>query len=367
MKLTQPEQADNIVSNFVNHIKKDSDMPELSLSEQKELRARIDNKNKRHDRRFARLSVWAGSIAASICIIIAIGRYILSPVQPAAVDFYTAMRIFNPTGEVSDDVQLVLSDNKKIPIKGEETQLDYEEEGWVHINKDKKIDVDKDAGDEKTIFNQLVVPAGKRSMITFKDGTKIWINQSTKLVYPINFEKHTREIFVEGEVYLDVSPDPERPFVVHTNAIDVKVLGTQFNIYAYTNQPDLQVVLVNGEVEVYKNGEYKEILKPNQMFSYNEERQDCFVSVVDVSEYIAWKDRYYAFNHQDLSIVLTKLSKYYNVQFTWDEKLKELNCSGKLDLKNNLQDVLSILEESAPVEIRKTSEKKYSVIVKSKK
>jgi len=336
----------------------------LPESEEKELWGRIEYKNRHHDQRFARSLIWYGSVAASICIILVAGWLMLSRPQPAALDYNTLMQSFVMVEDSSDIVQLVLSDNRKIPIKGEETKLEYKEEGWVNINNNEKIEVDEDVGNEKTIFNQLVVPAGKRSMITFKDGTKVWINHSSKLVFPVDFEEHKREIFIEGEVYLDVSHDPERPFIVHTNAIDINVLGTQFNVSAYTDQTNLQVVLVKGEVEVNKNGMYKEILKPNQMFSYNEERLDYYISTVDVREYIAWKEGYYTFNHQGLGIVLAKLSKYYNVNFYLEENVKNLSCSGKLDLKNNLQEVLNVLEKTAPVEIRKTSEKKYSVIVK---
>lgn len=364
MKLTQPEPADNFLQEFIKLIKKDSDMPGLSLSEQKELRNRIDHKNKSYDRRYVRLLVWSGSVAASICLLILVGRYMFSPPQPATVDYAGVMQSFGSTDDTSDNVQLVLSNNRTITIEGKESQLVYEEEGWVNINKNEKMAVKENADSEQAIFNQLIVPAGKRSMLTFNDGTRIWINSGSKLVYPVNFEQHKREVFVEGEIYLAVSTDPKRPFVVRTGTFDVKVLGTQFNVSAYTDQPDLQVVLVSGEVEIQQNGHAKEILKPNQMFSYSEKRQESSVSAVDVSDYIAWKDGYYPFYRQDLGTVLAKLSKYYDVQFTWNEKIRELSCSGKLDLKEDLQEVLSALEKTAPVEIRKTSEREYTVIVK---
>jgi len=339
-------------------------MTGLSLSEQKELRNRIDHKNKSYDRRYVRLLVWSGSVAVSICLLLLADWYLYSPPQPAAIDYYSVMQSFTPSDDNSGNVQLVLSNNRKITITGKEAQLDYEEEGSVNINKNEKMDVAESMEDEKAIFHQLVVPAGKRSMLTLKDGTRIWINSGSKLVYPVCFEKHKREIFVEGEIYLDVSSNPERPFIVRTSTLDVKVLGTQFNVSAYSDQSDLQVLLVSGEVEIRRNGVSKEILKPNQLFSYNENRQDFSVSTVDASDYIAWKDGYYPFYSQDIGTILTKLSKYYNVQFHWNEKIRELSCSGKLELKENLQEVLSTLEKTAPIEIRKLSEREYIVNVK---
>ena len=364
MKLNQPEPTDDILQEFIQHIRKDSDMQGLSSSEHKELWNRIACKNKYHDQRFVRMLVWSGSIAASICIFVVAGWYMFSPSQPIMVDYESVMKNFNQIGDTLDNVQLVLSNNQKITIEGEEVHVDYEEEGWVNINKNEKMEVKEDVQGEQAVYNQLVVPAGKRSMLTFSDGTRVWLNAASKLVYPVNFEKNKREIFVEGEIYLEVNPDPKWPFVVRTSRLDVKVLGTQFNVSAYSDQSDLQVVLVSGAVEIQREGVSKEILKPNQLFSYNENNKEFSTSFVDVADYIAWKDGYYPFYHQDLSIVLATLSKYYGVQFQWDKKINELSCSGKLDLKENLQEVLNTLEKTAPIEIRKISEKEYTIIVK---
>jgi len=364
MKLAQSDDIDNVLYEFIQSIQKDSDMEKLSLSEQKEIWKRIECKNKFHDRRIIRRLVWSGSIAASICLLIIAGWHLFSSPQPVSDNYATVMQSFDSVDNYSHNVQLVLSNHKKIAIEGKEAQLDYKEEGWVNINNNVKMDVTESMADEKVVFNQLVVPVSKRSFITFQDGTRVWINSGTKLVYPVNFEKNKREIFVEGEIYLDVNSEPERPFIVRTATIEVKVLGTQFNVFANANPSDLQVVLISGEVEIQQNGVSKEILKPNQMFSYNENRQEFTTSNVDVTDYIAWKDGYYPFYRQDLGTVLTKLSNYYHVKFKWDKKIGELSCSGKLDLKENLQEVLSVLEKTAPIEILKTSEREYTVIVK---
>jgi len=365
MDLSQSEQSDRVLQEFINQIKKDSDMTGLSLSEQTELLNRIDRQNKKHNRRYVSLLIWSGSIAASICIFIIAGKQLFSLSQPVAtVDYISIMQSFATADEDSDNVQLVLPNNQKITIEGQEAQLQYEEEGWVNINKNEKLAVVEHKENEKAVYNQLIVPAGKRSMLTFNDGTRVWVNAGSKLVYPACFEKDKREIFVEGEIYLDVKSNPAKPFIVRTNTFEVKVLGTQFNVSAYTNQADLQVVLVSGTVEIQQNGISKEILKPNELFSYNESKQDYSVSTIDVSDYIAWKEGYYPFNRQDLATILAKLSKYYNVQFKWSEKVKELSCSGKLDLKENVQEVLGTLEKTAPIEIRKISEREYIVVVK---
>ena len=356
----------NILTDFIKHIKKDSDMPELSLLSQKELWNRIVKENKSNERRLVRFLIWSGSVAASICLLLITGWCLFGSTrtQPKVVDYNSVMRNFELADEVSGNVQLILSNNRKIHIDGQETLLDYDEKGQVIINKKEKIKVNENVADKKNTYNQLIVPAGKRSMLTLNDGTKVWINTGSKLIYPITFEKHVREIFVEGEIFLDVTTDPERPFIVQTGVSSVKVLGTQFNVSAYADHSDFQVALVSGEVEVFRKDNSKEILKPNQLYSYNEEKKHLSISTVDVSDYIAWKDGYFLFYSQDLGTVLSKLSIYYDIQFKWNENIKGLSCSGKLDLKNDIQEVLKTLEKTAPIEIKKTSEREYTVIVK---
>jgi hypothetical protein len=348
----------------MSRLKKDADMQTLSASSQKKLWYRIDDQNRYYDRRSVRLLIWSGSVAASICLLILAGWYIFSSPQPVIADYAGVMQSFGSSGESSDHVRLILSNKQKITIEGKETQLEYKKEGWVNINKTANIEVDDYAIAGETVYNQLHVPAGKRSILTLNDGTQVWVNSGSKLVYPVDFAADKREIFIDGEIFLDVSPDPERPFIVHTGKLDVKVLGTRFNISAYANMSDMQVVLVSGKVEIHQDGVQKEILMPNQLFSYNAEKHDFYTSIVDVSDYIAWKEGYYPFVRQDLGTILSKLSNHYGVQFNWNEEIRKLSCSGKLDLKENIQDVLNTLEKTASIEIQQTSEKEYTVRVK---
>ena len=120
--------------------------------------------------------------------------------------------------------------------------------------------------------------------------------------------------------------------------MDIKVLGTQFNVTAYDNEKDMQVVLVSGKVEI-KSG-----------------NKQGTVSRVDIDDYVAWKDGYYQFKQQSLEVILKKLSRYYGVLLYCGEDINEVSCSGKLDLKEDLEDVLSSLKKAIPIEIEKKNE-----------
>jgi len=344
---------------ILRSLKKNYGKKSLSPKEVETLWEKIESRNKKHDRRHIRYFRVAASVAALACLVLLAGWYIRFSQQQHETDCLTFAKSFEQQEAVaSDQVQLILSDNRQIAINGKETQVDYNEEGHVSINSEQIIK--EELENKKIAYNQLIVPLGKRSTITFNDGTRVWINSGSKIIYPVNFDNNKRELYAEGEICIDVAKDEKRPFTVKTNNMEVKALGTTFNVRAYENDLDMQVVLVCGKVEVALNGN-KNILSPNQMLLYNNQTNKAFISPVDATDCIAWIDGYYTFKQQQLSAVIHKLSKYYGITFEWDEKLDPLTCSGKLDLKEDLDKVLLILEKTAPVTISKTNENTYRI------
>lgn len=111
-------------------------------------------------------------------------------------------------------------------------------------------------------------------VLTFSDGSKVWVNAGTRVIYPTEFEKDKREIYVDGEIYIEVARDEERPFYVRTKDMNVRVLGTKFNVTAYESEPIRSVVLAQGCVQVETTQTPKAILAPNQMFSSVEGKEN---------------------------------------------------------------------------------------------
>ena len=109
--------------------------------------------------------------------------------------------------------------------------------------------------------------------MTFADGSKVWVNAGTRVIYPVEFEKDKREIYVDGEIYIEVARDENRPFYVRTKDMNVRVLGTKFNVTAYESEAIRSVVLAQGCVQVETARTPKAILAPNQMFSLPMERK----------------------------------------------------------------------------------------------
>ncbi len=341
---------------FLNAIRTNVNKTALPNSESEALWQCIEQKNNSTDRksrqRYLLLSVIG--IAASICILLSLGKYITLQSDKQETNYLSIIEAIPQSDSTSSKVQLILSNNEKMTIDGEDSQLEYKQEGSININSQKIEQIKKEK--QKTTFNQLIVPVGKRSTVTFSDGTKIWVNSDSKVIYPVVFSEKEREIFVEGEIYLEVSKDEKKPFIVKTRQMDIKVLGTQFNVTAYDNEKDMQVVLVSGKVEIKSGNKHKDILSPNEMFRYDKEINQGTVSHVDIDDYVAWKDGYYQFKQQSLEVILKKLSRYYGVLLYCGEDINEVSCSGKLDLKEDLEDVLSSLKKAIPIEIEKKNE-----------
>lgn len=339
---------------LVMHLQQDIKLPEFPLQEEVALwnliKAENDRKKKKKKTYHIYRIISGATAIICICFFTARELYLKGKQE---IDYLAIIESVNQTNNHSDDVELVLSGNKKIAIPQKESQVEYNKDGDININSKKVESVTKEK-DHTLAYNQLIVPLGKRSSVTFSDGTRIWVNSGSKVIYPVTFEKDKREIFVEGEVYLDVTSDAEWPFVVKTQQVDVKVLGTCFNVSAYKSESNLQITLVEGKVEVFANKKRSDILSPNQQFDFDTQTNEVKIQTVDIENYVAWKNGYYQFERQPLNVVFTKLARYYGVRLEWDEEVGKRTCYGKLDLKEDLDDVLNNLKEATAIPIQFT-------------
>ena len=319
-------------------------------------RLEIQNKRKRR-------ILYRTLAAAFIVVFLVIGWYLQNIYQTSECMEKSDIVAVKKPDVSTNQTLLILSEKKQIAIQGKESKLHYNQQGKLNVNS-QTINQETENDKKKDTYNQLIVQAGKLSSITFSDGTRIWLSASSRVVYPVEFLKNKREIYVEGEAFLDVYHDKSRPFIVKTNKMDIQVLGTTFNVCAYEKENIQTVVLVTGKVEVKTNNNETKTLSPNNLLAYNDQ-QGISVHPVDVQEYIAWKDGFYQFKKERLEIITKKLSKYYGKTIITDKQLANITCSGKLDLKEELDDVLHTLIQTVPAQITESNEKIY-INVKSK-
>lgn len=287
-------------------------------------------------------------VAAAACIALLMAGGWMAFMYVGEEDYSEITSVKRPDAQPTEDIQLVLSDTKKITISGQESKLHYKN-GKVDVNSQAvKIEKHEDATATE-VYNQLIVPAGKRSSITFQDGTRVVVNANTRVVYPVEFAANRREIYVEGEIYLEVSPDKKRPFIVKTSRMDVRVLGTKFNVNAYTESQ--AIVLVSGKVEVDTHRHGSQLLKPNEMLAYTGDQLK--VQTVNVHNYISWIEGYYVFNKEKISAVAIKLSHYYEKKIVVSPALQGITCSGKLNLQSTLEEALETLAQILSAKVEK--------------
>jgi hypothetical protein len=273
--------------------------------------------------------------------------YHTRPEKPAAAVALSVEDVKAPETPAGD-IHLILSEHETVALEGQEAEIVYDRDG-VAIH-DKKANRKKKPVDTAgpAACNQLIVPKGKRSTLTFEDGSKVWVNAGTRVVYPAFFAGEKREIYLEGEAYFEISPEEGRPFTVKTGEFDLNVLGTSFNIMAYENDPVRHVVLVSGKAAVHARNRREAVLSPDEM--YLSVNGTAHVEKVNVSDYISWTRGMYRYKSERLDRIMQRLSRYYGVDIVCEPEAARLEFSGKLDLKDDLNAVLSGISRTSPVD-----------------
>ncbi len=200
-------------------------------------------------------------------------------------------------------------------------------------------------------YNEIVTPVGGQFQIVLPDGTKIWLNASTTMRIPSNFSSQSRMVELTGEAYFEVKKDPSHPFLVKTTNQTIEVYGTNFNIYAYADEPNSRTTLLEGTVKVTKtkgqyNGEQK-ILKPGQVAVVkNDFSEHISIHRDDSQNAISWKKGYFNFENTSLRNLMRQLERWYNIKTVFEGSIMEHAYVGQIERKSDLIEVLKILELS---------------------
>ncbi|WP_346859639.1 FecR domain-containing protein [uncultured Draconibacterium sp.] len=301
------------------------------------------------------------SIAASILIIVSFGILGYSYLNNKNAEYQFA------TSNIADnqeDARLVLSDGEQIALKNEKSTIALNNDEELVIDNENTIDLSDKVTDNasKVQMNEVIVPFGKRSELTLADGTQVWLNAGSRFAFPTKFTNETREVYLQGEACFKVTKNESQPFIVNANDLGIKVLGTHFNVTAYPDDKSIETILVEGSVELSKRKTFglsskSVVLEPMQKATFSKDEKEIFVTdEPDADVYIAWTEGWFKFSQQSLEQVFTKLERFYNVDiivaqnFPSNEKI-----TGKLDLKDSLEEVLKALSEVAKINYRITN------------
>ena len=300
--------------------------------------------------RLRRIYISVASVAAIIICVIC-GLSVYRNYYLNSMDYMIAKLDDNSIDTVNQ-VVLITQSNQKIEA-GKDADIIYSSKGHVSVNK-RRIE---DAA-PKVEYNQLIVPKGKSSSLVLADGTSLNVNAGTKVVYPSVFTGNRREIYVDGEIYIDVKKDPSKPFIVKTSGFDVRVTGTAFNVNAYKSFNESEVVLVRGSIVVTDCNKKEIQVKPNELIHLvgnvaSSKRE------VDANEYTAWTKGCFPLQGRSMESILKRLSFYYGCEVTCDDYVKSVSLHGTIDMSVDLPKVLERIAKLYPISVVNTENGYY--------
>jgi ferric-dicitrate binding protein FerR (iron transport regulator) len=247
------------------------------------------------------------------------------------------------------DKVVIYSNQEEILLEGSDPEVRYDTKGQLQLTQttsDTPQETENDQPSQSLAdvgFSQIIVPYGKMASLVLSDGSNLRLNAGTTVQYPKAFDGDRREIIVDGEVYAEIAKD-NRPFIIHTNTIDVKVKGTRFNLSSYSTDEYSQVVLVSGSVDVSHEGGLVSLM-PRQAFTITPDNSS--VQLVNPDLYTSWTKGMLRFEDESLENVLVKLARFYNVSLVLPDKPSGVICYGSLELKEDLTTILYGLTEIA--------------------
>jgi ferric-dicitrate binding protein FerR (iron transport regulator) len=212
---------------------------------------------------------------------------------------------------------------------------------------DGQLAYDKSAvsGNTELLYNTISTPKGGQYQLTLSDGSKVWLNAASSLKFPAGFSGKERKVELTGEGYFEVAHNAAKPFIVTKNNVEIKVLGTHFNVNAYDDENSMKVTLLEGSVKVSK-GDESIVISPGQQAGINNLEKKLIVKKdVDLDEVIAWKNGLFQFDQANIKTIMRQIARWYDVDVVFEGKIPEVLFGGKISRDVNVSQVLKVLQE----------------------
>ena len=269
--------------------------------------------------------------------------------------------------DISEPV--LLQNNQKYIALGAESFSLNEQTGIVKNNHTDKLlsyhQEDASRGfsfGKKRADNRLLVPQGQTYKLALADGTNVMLNAESELTFPSEFDTDRREVFLKGEAFFQVTHNEKAPFIVHTDQLDVQVLGTTFNVSGYNNENMLKVTLVEGSIRIHQQGDSVKI-RPNEQYNYNKNTREKRVQTVDTELFTSWVNDEYIFKDTTLDEIFNRINHWYMFDVTYESpSLKEKRFFLTIGRDAALDQIIQIINSTEEVCIEK---KDNHIVVKN--
>jgi len=315
---------------------------------------------------------WIGVAAASVIILLLAGVFYLTKTEATqnrlVKNERAASSLKNDILPGGNKALLTLADGSTIILDSAQNGT-LSNQGNIKIIKldDGQLAYDKSAvsGSTEVLYNTISTPKGGQYQLTLSDGSKVWLNAASSLRFPATFSGNERKVELTGEGYFEVAHNPSKPFIVTKNNVEIKVLGTHFNVNAYDDEDVIKTTLLEGSVRVTK-GNKSTLITPGEqavvsnssstMFSINVKKD------VDLDEAVAWKNGKFIFQDADIKSIMRQLEHWYDVSVIYDDKeVTNEEFVGSISRNVNISQILQMLEKTGAVKFEITGR---TVIVK---
>lgn len=251
---------------------------------------------------------------------------------------------------------LVLGNGKNVDLTHELNKKIVEKDGTVINNSHTELNYagQPSAIQEETPSNTLIVPCGGEYSLVLSDGSRVYLNSMSKLVFPVRFSGKNREVTLEGEAFFEVAKDKSKPFIVSIRGMKVEVLGTSFDIKSYPNDSQSFTTLVEGKVKISSGDQLANVnyLEPNQQAVYDPAGSGIVIHEVDAAQMVQWTKGRVTFTNQTLDEIMKTLARWYDFSYKFeDEKLKSIRFEGGFNKYESIDPILDIISRTGKVKV----------------
>src|SRR6202012_5049073 len=202
-------------------------------------------------------------------------------------------------------------------------------------------------------YNTLSTPKGGEYQVVLPDNTKVWLDAASSIIYPVVFTGNERRVKLTGQAYFEVAKNKEKPFYVDVNQAQIRVLGTHFNISAYNDDRETTATLLEGSVQVTKNNSTS-LLKPGQQAVMNNGSDHIVVADANIQDVMAWKNGYFTFNDDNITGIMRKVSRWYDVSVEYLGNYDDQQFGGTFYRSKSITELLNHLERLGKVHFKIT-------------
>ncbi len=289
---------------------------------------------------------YAATLLLPLLVIAGVSYYVLNDFSSSPIS-----RIDETVKPGEPKATLVLADGSVVHLQDAMDKTSIEQENTQITAEDHSLTytaIEEIASSEALIYNELVIPRGGRYQLKLPDGTQVWLNANSSLKFPVAFTDSTRQVFLQGEAFFDVAHNG-KPFLVSAEDMNIRVLGTSFNVSAYADESYSAATLVEGSIKL-STPEMETEMVPDERATVLRSATSIEVETVNTSQYTSWVNGKIEFENERLEDVMRRLARLYDFQYSFqNEGAKSYHFSARIDNSQPISSILNMLELTTKV------------------